>query len=184
MKINHTITAADLFKGTTDLAAGIVQMKGASKAWHILTHKVAASAVVHAHLTGDIRPIQGCLMAMPAGAKTNSMRRYFETFAPVKWSDTTKKFKFKGERQVVGLIEGADNDLLTAVLSRHWSSMGAVESADTFKPFDLQAKLLSLVKSANKALEGDDKDKQTVKPEDLNKVAALIRELFPNGEAA
>lgn len=173
-------TTQMLLTGTTALAEGISKLKGHSREWHKLTQQVAASAVVHAHTTGDIRPLDACLRAMPAGSKTNNMRQYFLNFAPVKWSDTTKKFKFVDTRKVVGIVEGADNDLLTAVLNKHWSSCGPVEKADNFKPYDLKAKLLRLVLDANKALEGENKDKQTVKGVEVNAVAELIRQLYPD----
>lgn len=186
MQIKHNIEAGQLVIGASGLAAAISDMKGASKTWHKLTHVVAASAVVHAHTTGDVRPIQAALMAMPRGSKANSMRKYFETFAPVKWSEVAKKFKFKAERQVKTILEGGDVDLLAAILNKHWSDMGPVESADNFKPFDLQKKLVSLLNIANKRLEEDNGPvkRETMTAVEVNKLAETIRTLFPNGEAA
>lgn len=181
MQIKHQITAGQLIKGQSELAAAIVEMKGASKVWHKLTHTVAASAAVHAHLTGDIRPLSAALKAMPAGAKTNSMRQYFLNFAPVKWSAVAKKFKFHDTRQVKTLIEGGDNDLLTALLNTHWSSCGPVETADNFKPFNLEAALIRVLNQANKKLEEDNGEvkRETVTAVDINKVAEFIRATFP-----
>jgi hypothetical protein len=187
LTVAHKMEASHLIRGQAHLVSAIKDFKGTTKQWHQLSHQIIASAVVHAHLTGDIRPIGATLAIMPKGAKTNSMRRYVERFAPVKWSEVKKAFKFNGATQKQALLDG-DNaecvELLTAILSTHWSSMGATESADNFKPLDLEARLLRLIKDCNNALDGENKDKETVKAADIGELSALYRKLYPNGKAA
>lgn len=180
--VKHNITADQLLK-PNEMANGLVTLKNAAKEWHKQTHLLIASAVVHAHQFGDIRGITAVINMMPAGAKTNSMRQYVLTLGPVKWSDASKKFKFDDSKQVKSIIEGGNNDLLTRILNEHWSAYGPTEKAETFKPFDLKAKLDRLMKDMNKALEQPDANiRETIKAADVNAVAELRRQLF--GEAA
>ena len=97
---------------------------------NILTHQMIASACIHAHLFGDIRGIDAVIKMMPAGAKTNSMRNYVLMFAPVKWSDVSKKFKFIVEKQVRNIMSADSGhvDMLTEMLNKHWSSFGPKET--------------------------------------------------------
>lgn len=184
MQINHAITAGDILSPKA-FAEKLVVLKGAAKEWHKLTHLMIASACVHAHQFGDIRGISAVISMMPQGAKTNSMRNYVLMFAPVKWSDAGKKFKFCAEKQVKDILasDSGHVDMLAELLTKHWSSFGPKESAESFKPFDLKAKLDRLMKDMNKALEAPDAAiRETIKSADVNAVAELRRQLF--GEAA
>jgi hypothetical protein len=187
MKIAHKMDAGDLIKGQPHLVAAIKEFKGATKQWHQLSHQLIASAVVHAHLTGDIRPIGAIIMVMPKGAKTNSMRRYVEKHGPVKWSEVKKAFKFDGLKQRKELLSGedaSDVEMLSSILNTHWSDMGASETGDNFKPLDFEGRLLRLISDANKALDGENKDKETVKAAEVGALSELYRKLYPNGKAA
>lgn len=180
--VKHAITAGEILS-PKEFAAKLVVLKGAAKEWHKLTHVMIASAVCHAHVFGDIRGIKAVIDMMPAGAKTNSMRQYVLTLGPVKWSDAGKKFKFDDAKQVKTIMEGGNNDLLARILNDHWSSFGPTEKADSFKPFDLKARLDRMMKEMNKALEAPDAAiRETIKAADVNAVAALRRQLF--GEEA
>ena len=182
MITNHKITADQILK-PNEFMAGLAGLKNAAKEWHKQTHLMIASAVVHAHQFGDIRGISAVIALMPSGAKTNSMRQYVLTLAPVKWSEASKKFKFDPVKQVKDILTTGDVDRLTRILNEHWSSYGPTEKADTFKPFDLKAKLDRLMKDMNKALEQPDANiRETIKAADVNAVAALRRQLF--GEEA
>lgn len=178
MQIKNTLTQETLIVGQANLTAGIVALKGLAKDWHRESQRVAASAAIHAHTTGDIRPISAVLAVMPQGAKTNSMRDYFAAFAPVKWSDTLKKFKFDGSKKVEGVLTGADNDLLSALLTRHWSTMRKPEKAESYKPFDAGAALLKLIKTAKAELEGEHKEQAVTKLETLTALETTYRTLF------
>jgi hypothetical protein len=198
MKIAHKMDAGDLIKGQPHLVAAIKEFKGATKQWHQLSHQLIASAVVHAHLTGDIRPIGAIITVMPKGAKTNSMRRYVEKHGPVKWSEVKKAFKFDGLKQRKALLSGesdgtpegkvihdaSDVEMLSSILNTHWSDMGASETGDNFKPLDFEGRLLRLISDANKALDGENKDKETVKAAEVGALSELYRKLYPNGKAA
>lgn len=176
----HAISAAEILS-PKDFAAKLVVLKGAAKEWHKLTHVMIASAVCHAHVFGDIRGIKAVIDMMPAGAKTNSMRQYVLTLGPVKWSEAGKKFKFDDSKQVKTIMEGGNNDLLSRILNDHWSSFGPTESAKTFKPFDIVAKLEALVKEANKRMEADNGPVklETMKATDINAVLELAKRLAP-----
>lgn len=180
MQIKHQITAAEILTPKA-FAEKLVVLKGAAKEWHKLTHQMIASAVVHAHIFGDIRGIDAVIKMMPAGAKTNSMRQYVLTLAPVKWSEASKKFKFNADAQCKGIMTGDDNDRLSRILNDHWSSFGPKETAKTFKPFDLVAKLEALVKEANKRMEADNGPVklETMKAADINAVLELAKKLAP-----
>lgn len=181
MIIKHAITQAELLN-PQQLVAKLAVLKGVAKEWHKLTHQMIASAVVHAHSFGDIRGISAVINMMPAGSKTNSMRQYVLTMAPVKWSDAKKAFKFDSGKQVKDLLAGGNIDLLNRILNDHWSSFGAVEKADSFKPFDLKAKLDRLMKDMDKALEGENRERETITPAQINQIKELRRAIF--GEAA
>lgn len=180
MQIKNDMNATMLV-GESGFAAKLVELKGAAKHWHRLSHQLIASAVVHAHKSGDIRQINAVLKVMPAGAKTNSMRRYIETFGPVKWSDAKKCFKFHGPKQNQQVDQG-DNDQLVGLLTKHWSEFGQKESADSYKPMDLQARILRLITDANKELDGEHKDKSKLTNVEVNALAELHRKLWPTAE--
>ncbi|MNV81741.1 hypothetical protein D3C71_1754230 [compost metagenome] len=112
----------------------------------------------------------------------NSLRDYFAAFAPVKWSETTKRFKFDGSK-VVTLVtgDGVEHELLGKMLAKSWWEMRAEEKADSYKPFDLGAKLLRLVKDSNKVLEEGDKTKETLTKTEVAALEDLVRRLYPNG---
>lgn len=180
MIINSAMTPADILS-QKDFAANLSVLKNSAKEWHRLTHKMIASACVHAHQFGDIRGISAVIAMMPAGAKTNSMRNYVLMFAPVKWSAVSKKFKFNAESQVKDIM-AADSghvDMLTEMLTKHWSSFGPTDKAESFKPFDLKAKLDRLLKDMNKALDADGAaERETIKPADVNELKAIREKLF------
>lgn len=174
------LTLADLIRGQGKLMAATVDFYNTSKQWQATSQRMAASAAFHAHITGDIRPINVVVAAMPKGTKLNSLRDYFSAFAPVKWNETAKRFKFD-QSKVVALLgeDGTQHDLLVKLLDTPWWTMRKEETADTYKPFDLKAQLLKLVKDGNKALTDGDKTKETVKPADVAAVETLIRRLYP-----
>lgn len=184
MKITNAMTKEKVLS-PKEFVAQLPALKSAARHWHHLSHQMIVSACVHAHLFGDIRGISTVIDMMPAGTKTNSMRNFVLMFAPVKWNATAKKFKFQADKVVSDLMsaDGAHVDMLCEMLNKHWSSFGQVEKADTFKPFDLQAKLASLLKEANKRLDADTgpikREKMTAT--DVNKLAETIRTLFPEG---
>lgn len=180
MIIKHAITAAEILTPKA-FAEKLNVLKGAAKEWHKLTHQMIASAVVHAHIFGDIRGLSTVIKMMPAGAKTNSMRQYVLTLGPVKWSEAKKTFKFDQNKQVKGVMTGENNDLLARILNDHWSSFGPTETAKTFKPFDLVAKLEALVKEANKRMEADTGPVklETMKSTDINAILELAKKLAP-----
>lgn len=171
---------SDLIRGQGKLMAATVDFYNTSKQWQATSQKMAASAAFHAHATGDIRAINVVIAAMPKGTKLNSLRDYFIAFAPVKWNDTAKRFKFDGSKQVVLVSgDGVQHDLLVKMLDKPWWEMRKEEGADTYKPFDLKAKLLRLVKDGHKALEEGDKTKETLKADEVTAVENLIRKLYP-----
>lgn len=184
MFIKHNITAGEVINAA-QWANKLVELKGAAKQFHKLSHQMAASAVIHAHQHGDTRFIANVLEVMPKGAKTNNMRNYFLAYAPVKWSDAGKKFKFHADKQLKNIMD-ADGpvDALANILNTHWSSCGPQDTADNFKPFDLQAKLINLLNAANKKLEEDNGPvkRETMTAVDVNKLAETIRTMFPEAE--
>ncbi|WLV27435.1 hypothetical protein [Pseudomonas phage BUCT640] len=182
-----TVLTADKILGKDQITAGLVALKSFNKAWNEATQQLAASATVLAHEHGDVRAIRAMLAMMPKGAKTNSLRRYFERYAPVKWSELKKEFKFDGNKQHKGVRQGETEEdlaLFSGILNTHWSDCGPAETADNFKPIDLQARLLRLVKDCNKELEGEFKDQAKVTADQVNQLNTLLRQMFPNGEAA
>lgn len=176
------LTLSNLIRGQGKLLAASVDFYNQSKDWQAKSQIMAASAAYHAHATGDIRAINVVVASMPKGAKVNSLRDYFAAFAPVKWSETTKRFKFDGSK-VVTLVtgDGVEHELLGKMLAKNWWEMRAEEKADTYKPFDLGAKLLRLVKDSNKVLEEGDKTKETLTKTEVAALEDLVRRLYPNG---
>lgn len=184
MQINTSMNK-DGVLSPKDFVANLPALKTAAKQWHNLSHQMIVSACIHAHLFGDIRGITTVVSMMPTSAKTNSMRNFVLMFAPVKWSATTKKFKFQSDKAVKNIMEADSGhvDMLNEMFNKHWSSFGASEKASTFKPFDLQARLDRLMKDMNKALDDANTGAQeTIKAADVNAVMALRKQLF--GEAA
>lgn len=180
-----SLTIAQLIRGQGKLLAASVNFYNASKAWQAESQVMAASAAYHAHMTGDIRAINVVVASMPKGAKVNSLRDYFTAFAPVKWNETAKRFKFDGAKQVVLVTgDGEQHELLTAMLAKSWWEMRKEETADTYKPFDLGAKLLRLVKDSNKVLEEGDKTKETLTKTEVAALEDLVRRLYPEGKRA
>lgn len=176
------LTITNLIRGQGKLMAACVGFYNASKAWQAESQVMAASAAYHAHVTGDIRAINTVVASMPKGAKVNSLRDYFSAFAPVKWNETAKRFKFDGSKQVVLVNgDGVEHELLGKMLAKAWWEMRAEEKADTYKPFDLGAKLLRLVKDSNKVLEEGDKTKETLTKTEVAALEDLVRRLYPNG---
>lgn len=177
-----SLTIANLIRGQGKLMAATVDFYNQSKDWQAKSQVMAASAAYHAHATGDIRAINVVVASMPKGAKANSLRDYFAAFAPVKWSETTKRFKFDGSK-VVTLVtgDGVEHELLTQMLAKAWWEMRKEETADSYKPFDLGAKLLRLVKDSNKVLEEGDKTKETITKAEVAALEDLVRRLYPNG---
>ena len=178
------LTIAQLIRGQGKLMAASVDFYNSSKQWQAQSQVMAASAVYHAHSTGDIRAINVVVASMPKGVKANSLRDYFAAYAPVKWNETAKRFKFDGSKQVVLVTgDGVEHELLTAMLSKNWWEMRKEETADTYKPFDLGAKLLRLVKDSNKVLEEGDKAKEKITKAEVAALEDLVRRLYPNGLA-
>lgn len=177
-----SLTIANLIRGQGKLMAACVAFYNNSKAWQQESQVMAASAAYHAHVTGDIRAINTVVASLPKGAKANSLRDYMAAFAPVKWSEATKRFKFDGSKQVVLVTgDGEQHELLTRMLAKNWWEMRAEEKADSYKPFDLGAKLLRLVKDSNKALEDGDKTKEVITKAEVAALEDLVRRLYPNG---
>ena len=177
-----TLTINNLIRGQGKLMAATVDFYNTSKQWQAQSQVMAASAAYHAHATGDIRAINVVIASMPKGTKANSLRDYFSAFAPVKWSETTKRFKFDGSKQVVLVTgDGVEHELLGKMLAKSWWEMRKEESADTYKPFDLGAKLLRLVKDSNKVLEEGDKTKEKLTKVEVAALEDLVRRLYPNG---
>jgi hypothetical protein len=177
-----SLTIAQLIRGQGKLMAATVDFYNTSKAWQAQSQIMAASAAYHAHATGDIRAISVVVASLPKGSKANSLRDYFAAFAPVKWNETAKRFKFDGAKQVVLVTgEGEQHELLTQMLAKNWWEMRKEERADTYKPFDLGAKLLRLVKDSNKVLEEGDKTKETITKSEVAALEDLVRRLYPNG---
>jgi hypothetical protein len=177
-----SLTIANLIRGQGKLMAATVDFYNTSKQWQAQSQVMAASAAYHAHATGDIRAINVVIASLPKGTKANSLRDYFATFAPVKWSETTKRFKFDGSKQVVLVTgDGVEHTVLTLLLNKNWWEMRKEENADTYKPFDLGAKLLRLVKDSNKVLEEGDKTKEKLTKTEVAALEDLVRRLYPNG---
>ena len=180
MKIAISLTANDILSPKA-FVTQLATLKSVTKDWHRLTHQMIASACLHAHQFGDIRGLSSVISMMPQGAKTNSMRNYILMFAPVKWSAVSKKFKFCAEKQIANLISADSGhvDMLNELLNKHWSTFGPTEKAETFKPYDLKAKLDRLLVDMGKALDAPDAaQRETIKSADVNKLKALREELF------
>jgi hypothetical protein len=176
------LTLANLIRGQGKLMAASVDFYNTSKNWQAQSQIMAASAAYHAHATGDIRAINVVVASMPKGTKANSLRDYFAAFAPVKWSEATKRFKFDSSKQVTLVTgDGVEHELLSAMLAKSWWEMRKEETADNYKPFDLGAKLLRLVKESNKALEEGDKTKEKITKAEVAALEDLVRRLYPNG---
>lgn len=177
-----SLTIANLIRGQGKLMAATVDFYNTSKQWQANSQIMAASAAYHAHSTGDIRAINVVIASLPKGTKANSLRDYFAAFAPVKWSETTKRFKFDGSKQVVLVTgDGVEHELLGKMLAKNWWEMRAEEKAESYKPFDLGAKLLRLVKESNKVLEEGDKTKEKLTTTEVAALEDLVRRLYPNG---
>lgn len=176
------LTIANLIRGQGKLMAATVDFYNTSKQWQATSQVMAASAAYHAHATGDIRAINVVIASLPKGTKANSLRDYFAAFAPVKWSEATKRFKFDGSKQVVLVTgDGVEHELLGKMLAKEWWTMRAEEKADSYKPFDLGAKLLRLVKDSNKVLEEGDATKEKITKAEVAALEDLVRRLYPNG---
>lgn len=179
------LTLTQLIRGQGKLMAASVNFYNTSKDWQANSQVMAASACFHAHMTGDVRAINVVVASMPKGSKLNSLRDYFAAFAPVKWSEAAKRFKFDGSKLVALLgDDDAPHELLTAMLAKSWWEMRAEEKASTYKPFDLGAKLLRLVKDSNKVLEEGDKTKETLTKTEVAALEDLVRRLYPEGKRA
>ena len=177
------IAISSIIRGQGKLMIESVAFYNNSKAWLAQSVILAASVAIHAHVTGDIRPMVAMIGSMPKGSKANALRDYMVAFAPVKWSDTTKKFKFDGAKQVANIVENGVEpcELLVKLLATEWHTMAKAESADTYKPFDLAAKLLRLVKDSNKVLEEGDKSKESLTKQEVAALEDLVRRLYPDG---
>lgn len=182
MKIQHAITQ-DQVLTPAQFVQGLVALKNASKAFHKQSHLMIASAVCHAHLFGDVRQIEAVFKVIPAGVKANSMREYVLLLGPVKWSQASKKFKFDPTKQVKDIMTPNHVEHLSRILNDHWSAFGPQEKAETFKPFDLKARLDRLLSDMNKALDAPEASiRETIKSADVNRVNELRKTLF--GEEA
>lgn len=165
-----------LIRGQGKLLSACVEFNQTSKRWQQEGLIISASVCVHAHITGDIRPVIALIGSMPKGTKTNSMRDYIMKFAPVKWSDVKKTFKFDATRQDKTIMDDG-NGVLKTMLETKWWEMRKQEDADTYKPFNLEARVLSLVKAARAALEEGDKTKETITSVEVGMLEELARKL-------
>ena len=175
-----------IIRGQGKLMIEAVAFYNNSKAWLAQSVILAQSVVIHAHVTGDIRPIAVMIASMPKGSKANALRDYMTAFAPVKWSDTTKKFKFDGTKQVSNIVDNGvePSELLVKLLSTEWHSMAKAETANSYKPFDMKATLLKLVLKSNKVLEEGDKTKETLTKAEVAALEDLFRKLYPEVKSA
>lgn len=157
--------------------AVVAFQKGTAK-WREVSHQVAASCVLHAHVTGDYRPCLAMIEAMPKGVQTNSLRRYFESLAPLRWSESLKKFKFDATKRDP-IIEG-NAVKMEQLVSTYWWDFGKNESADNYKAFDMEARLRRLLKDAEKALENKQAGeiRETVTSRDVNTLNELINRMY------
>jgi hypothetical protein len=183
------MNANELIRGQGKLMQGIVELVATGKKYQQQTQVISASVAVHAHITGDIRPLNGMVKHMAKGMKLNSLRDYFQMYAPVKWSELKKEFKFDASKQVKNVAdlnadEGA-RELMTALLNTPWWEMRKQEDdVDQYRPFDMKAKLLSIVKAADKALTEGDKTKETITTDEVLALRGLMLKLYPDLQAA
>lgn len=180
-----TIGLSDLIRGQGKLLVATAEFCKSGRQWQADSQVLAASAAFHAHATGDVRPLNGMIAAMPKGTKVNALRDYFTAFAPVKWNETAKKFKFEGSKQVeLVTAEGTAHDLLPQLLNKAWWEMAKAEDAKSYKPFDLKAKLLQLVAKGNKVLEEGDKTKEVLTKVEIAALEALVVRMYPEAKSA
>jgi hypothetical protein len=96
-------------------------------------HKIACSVLHHVASYGDIHVVRRFLDAMPDIARTNSLRKWFETFGPV---------TFQGN--VAYFVKNGKTRLGDAIAKPFWRFKA--NEGEEYKPVDVNALLNSLIK--------------------------------------
>lgn len=121
-------------------------------------HQAAVSCLVHADKHGDITLASKLVDAVPSLARKNALRDWFIAHGKFSWSMEAKAFTFN--KQAVTQLEAA-------IATPFWEFKTEAE----YKPFNMEAAVLQLVKRAESAIEKGEKV-PTEKLAQLRKLAA------------
>jgi hypothetical protein len=108
-------------------------------------HKIALSVLHHVGTHADIRVLRRFLDAMPDIARTNSLRKWFETFGPVTF-----------EGNVAHYAKGKATRLGDAMSKPFWKFKA--NEGEEYAPVDVNALLNSLIKKLEKDAKKTERD--------------------------
>jgi hypothetical protein len=127
----------NLYTTTAEIDAAVTAFAQSGKALQDEAHKLACSVLHHVAKYGDIHVVRRFLDAMPDVARTNSLRKWFETFGPV---------TFEGNKAVY--LKNAKTRLGDAIAKPFWNFKMA--EGDDYKPLDPNSAINALIKKFEK----------------------------------
>lgn len=134
----------------------------------------AVSTTLHAVLHGDCILINRLISAMPNGSRVNALRAWFETFAPVEYSEKSKEFtlhKANAAQQRTD-CEASEDGLCADIRAGMLEMWTSLKPEPDYKPTDLTKMLAKLVADANKRMKANKGDK--IDPVLLAKISAFV----------
>jgi hypothetical protein len=155
-KFATTLETAAITKQITSLA-------GRGKAWQEDVQICALNVLGHLDKHGDITLVNRLVDAMPAGARVNALRSWFElSTSKVQYNEETKQFDFVKKQDPVDM-EGA--------AAINWYDC---KPEPEFRPFDLNAQIQALIKKAQKAQSSDNADLHSIDEAQLTALSTLV----------
>lgn len=90
-----------IVSGQKAIEAAILRVHTKGQAFQLAAHTAACSVLAHVGKHGDVRVVQtlvqAMIQAMPASSRINSLKLWFETFGPIKFSEDGKDVTYVRE---------------------------------------------------------------------------------------
>lgn len=172
--MTNVVATGNMYMFTSDakvINKMIVKFKDGNTKLHHMVHAIAVSCVLHAVEHGNVTPTNTFIKAFSVGSEANgwrlnALRDWLEAIGPFSWSKESKSFVFSKQKfEVIKAAGGID----TSKLPTFWDRKPEPE----YRPFDLNAEIIKLVKMAETKANEKDEVKRAKNKIPMNKLEAL-----------